>query len=183
MWNRTIFGNDMYHVLLWFFTYSILGWAVESFYMSLCNRKLTNRGFARGPFCPIYGVGALTAYFLLAPYSHNKLLLFFMGALLATLIEWCTAIVMIRIFGEVWWDYRDKPFNYRGILCLESTIAWGVYTLVLFAVLQTAVEKFVEKIPLALGKVAAVLIFVTVVLDYFSTLQRMKKKDDEEKIA
>ena len=56
MWNRVIFGYDFYHVLLWFLAYSMLGWLVESIYMSICNRKLTNRGFARGPICPIYGV-------------------------------------------------------------------------------------------------------------------------------
>ena len=57
-----IFGYDFYHVLLWFLAYSMLGWLVESIYMSICNRKLTNRGFARGPICPIYGVGALTVF-------------------------------------------------------------------------------------------------------------------------
>ena len=56
MWNRIIFGRDVYHVVMWFLTYSILGWIVESAYMSVCNRKWTNRGFSRGPFCPIYGV-------------------------------------------------------------------------------------------------------------------------------
>lgn len=75
-WNRMILGFDSYHVILWFLLYSILGWIVESIYMSICNRKLTNRGFAKGPFCPIYGVGALTVYFVLRPYSSNGFLLF-----------------------------------------------------------------------------------------------------------
>ena len=127
MWDKVIFGRDLYHVVLWFLTYSILGWIVESIYMSICNKKWTNRGFSKGPLCPIYGVGALTVYFVLSPYSHNRVLLFFLGAILATTIEWVTARIMERIFGEVWWDYTDKPFNYKGILCLESTLAWGLY--------------------------------------------------------
>ena len=64
-WNRIILGIDAYELLMWFLMYSMMGWLVESIYMSICNKKLTNRGFARGPFCPIYGVGALTAYFIL----------------------------------------------------------------------------------------------------------------------
>ncbi len=38
-------GYDLYHLVAGFFLFSIIGWMVESVYMSLCNRKLTNRGF------------------------------------------------------------------------------------------------------------------------------------------
>ena len=97
-WDKVIFGMDSYQVVWWFLTYSILGWAVESLYMSFCNRKLTNRGFAKGPFCPIYGVGALTVYFLLRRYESNTLLLFIYGSVLATTLEFLTALLMLRIF-------------------------------------------------------------------------------------
>ena len=76
-WTRGILGTDLYHIVQWFLIYSMLGWLVESIYMSVCNRKLTNRGFMRGPMCPIYGVGALTVYFLLRPVCHNIFLLYF----------------------------------------------------------------------------------------------------------
>ncbi len=71
-WNRIIFGIDGYEVVMWFLTYSMMGWLVESIYMSFCNHKITNRGFAKGPFCPIYGFGALTVFFVLRPYSDNR---------------------------------------------------------------------------------------------------------------
>ena len=58
---------------MWFLTYSMMGWLVESIYMSFCNHKITNRGFAKGPFCPIYGFGALTVFFVLRPYSDNSI--------------------------------------------------------------------------------------------------------------
>ena len=53
---RLAYETDLYHFVQWFIIYSFLGWLVESIYMSICNRKLTNRGFAFSPFCPIYGV-------------------------------------------------------------------------------------------------------------------------------
>ena len=64
MWTIPMFGTDLYHIIHWFLIYSLMGWIVESIYMSLCNRKLTNRGFMSSPICPIYGVGALTLYFI-----------------------------------------------------------------------------------------------------------------------
>ena len=83
-WDKVFFGIDGYQFVMWFLTYSMMGWLVESVYMSICNRKLTNRGFVRGPFCPIYGFGALTVFILLRPYSDNNILLFVLGSLCAT---------------------------------------------------------------------------------------------------
>ncbi len=176
MWNRTLFGFDSYHIILWFLTYSILGWVVESIYMSICNRKLTNRGFSRGPICPIYGVGALTVFIVLRPYSDNKLILFIMGSVLATTLEFVTAVLMNRLFGEIWWDYKDKPFNYKGILCLESSIAWGVYTIILFTFLQGFVEGIVNRIPFVIGRAIGSLILLAVAIDYIIVLRTERRE-------
>ena len=169
-WNRRIFGLSGYHVVLWFLVYSLMGWIVESVYMSICNRKLTNRGFAKGPFCPIYGVGALTVFFLLRPYSDQPFQLFLLGMILATAIEFITAVIMNRIFGEIWWDYREKPLNYKGIICLESSIAWGFYTLGLFFFLQNMVSSLVDALPVLVGKVGGTMILVIYLFDFLHTM-------------
>ena len=174
-WTRGILGTDLYHIVQWFLIYSMLGWLVESIYMSVCNRKLTNRGFMRGPMCPIYGVGALTVYFLLRPVCHNIFLLYFSGALVSTFLEYVTAKIMLRIFGEVWWDYSQKPFNYKGILCLESTIAWGFYTLGLFLFLHKGVEYIVNSYSFQTGtRLGSVLILIFSV-DFLHCLYLQKK--------
>ena len=186
-WNRIIFGIDGYEVVMWFLTYSMMGWLMESIYMSFCNHKITNRGFAKGPFCPIYGFGALTVFFILRPYSDNSILLFFLGSFLATTLEFLTALVMKHIFGEIWWDYHEKPFNYRGIICLESSIAWGFYTLFLFMFLQNIVAAFVAMIPVRAGRVIGNLILIGYIMDFSATIYRQKKENlresmDEEQI-
>ena len=174
-WTKGMLGTDLYHIVQWFLIYSMLGWLVESIYMSVCNRKLTNRGFMRGPMCPIYGVGALTVYFLLRPVCHNIFLLYFSGALVATFLEYVTAKIMLRIFGEVWWDYSQKPFNYKGILCLESTIAWGFYTLGLFLFLHKEVEYIVNSYSFQTGtRLGSVLILIFSV-DFLHCLYLQKK--------
>lgn len=174
-WTKGMLGTDLYHIVQWFLIYSMLGWLVESIYMSVCNRKLTNSGFMRGPMCPIYGVGALTVYFLLRPVCHNIFLLYFSGALVATFLEYVTAKIMLRIFGEVWWDYSQKPFNYKGILCLESTIAWGFYTLGLFLFLHKGVEYIVNSYSFQTGtRLGSVLILIFSV-DFLHCLYLQKK--------
>ena len=174
-WTRGILGTDLYHIIQWFLIYSMLGWLVESIYMSICNKKLTNRGFMRGPMCPIYGVGALTVYFLLQPVCHNIYLLYFMGCLIPTLLEFATAKLMIYIFGEVWWDYSDKPFNYKGILCLESTIAWGFYTLGLFLFPHKGVEFIVSKYSYSTGIWMSSILLLVFAVDFGYALYEQKK--------
>lgn len=140
MWTHAVYGTDLYHFIQWFILYSFMGWVVESIYMSFCNRKLTNRGFAFSPFCPIYAVGALSVYGMLRPLEGQYVVLYLAGAVLATTLEYITAVLMRNLFGQVWWDYTEKPFNYKGVICLESTIAWGFYTIFMFGFLQRFVN-------------------------------------------
>ena len=44
---------------LWLMIYSIIGWVYESTICSIGHRKLINRGCLNGPYCPIYGTGAV----------------------------------------------------------------------------------------------------------------------------
>lgn len=170
LWDMPVLGTDVYHIVHWFLVYCILGWAVESVYMSFCNKKLTNRGFIHGPMCPIYGVGALTVYFVLRPLEGNWVALYFGGTVLATSLEYVTALIMQKIFGCIWWDYNDKPFNYKGILCLESTVAWGFYTLFLFMFLQKWVNGFVELYPRSVGVYLGAGLIIYYIIDFTISL-------------
>ena len=84
---------------------------------------------------------------------------------------------MLRVFGEVWWDYSEKPLNYQGILCLESTIAWGFYTLGLFLFLQDAGERFVDSYSFAVGSVMSTLIVTLYMADFLQSVYKVKKEE------
>ena len=166
MWIREFAGYDFYHLTACFFLFSVLGWMVESIYMSFCNHKLTNRGFMTGPFCPIYGVGAVVGYLVLHPFANNLVALYFVGAVLATVFEYLVAKLMLRLFGEVWWDYHDKPCNYKGIVCLESTIAWGFYAVIIITFLFDKIMKLIDRYPVAWGIRTIGLVFVLALFDF-----------------
>ena len=66
---------------------------------------------------------------------------------------------MLRLFGSFWWDYTNKPFNYKGIICLESTLGWGLISVLLFAFMQNGVFAVVRRLsPQAGMAFAAVLV-------------------------
>ncbi len=178
MWSREVFGTDVYHIVSAFIIYSVLGWAVESAYMSFCNRKLTNRGFGKGPFCPIYGFGGVLGYMILHPLSGSIFRLYFAGAILATGFEFMVGIMMKKAFGEIWWDYNDKKMNYKGIICLESTIAWGFYAVFIIRVLNGRVNSFIDGWSNRTGTLICEVIILLVVVDYAIQLRMIVKKSD-----
>lgn len=181
MWTRELFGTDVYHLVAAFVVYSILGWFVESVYMSFCNRKLTNRGFAKSPFCPIYGFGAVSCYLLLSPLKGQYIKIYFVGAFLATLFEYIVGRGMIRLFGELWWDYNEKPFNYQGIICLESTVAWGFYAIGIIQFVHMGVYKLIDHINFDMGIRLLYIILFVVTVDYIIQLLRAFHIDVKEK--
>lgn len=166
MWTKEIFGTDVYHLVSAFIIYSMLGWLVESIYMSLCNRRLTNRGFAKSPFCPIYGFGAVIGYIVLHPLEGQLFKLYLVGAVMATVFEFLVGKLMLKLFGEVWWDYNNKPCNYKGIVCLESTVAWGFYAVVIIVFLHSKVIGFIDSWGFSLGSRVCCLILAVVTIDY-----------------
>jgi len=183
MWTKELAGYDFYHLVSCFFLFSVLGWIVESIYMSFCNKKLTNRGFMTGPFCPIYGVGAVVGYLILHPLADHVVALYIVGAILATAFEYLVAKLMEKLFGEVWWDYNEKPCNYKGIICLESTIAWGFYAVIIITFLFDKVMSIVDFLPMSWGIKTILLVFVMVSIDfgYHFTIAISKQEQVQEK--
>lgn len=171
----------MYHLVAAFVLYSMLGWLVESVYMSFCNRKLTNRGFAKSPFCPIYGFGAVVCYLIMGPMQGQYLKIYLLGAFLATIFEYLVGRAMIAVFGQLWWDYSKKPFNFQGIICLESTVAWGFYALGIVHFVHGWVLQLIDSVDVAVGVRAIQVILLIVSIDYIVQLLRAFDVDVREK--
>ena len=52
-------AEHMLYFILYIIIYSFLGWVLESVSKTIAQKKLVNSGFFNGPFCPIYGFGAI----------------------------------------------------------------------------------------------------------------------------
>lgn len=165
-WSSSMFGTDFYHLVASFVIYSILGWLVESIYMSICNKKLTNRGLAKGPFCPIYGFGATLGSLILKPFAGSYMALYISGAVIATAFEYFVGVLMIKFLGALWWDYDEKPYNYKGIICLESTLAWGFYAIGVVKFLNGFITRIVDRIEPSKMIAFMEIVFVIAVFDY-----------------
>lgn len=186
MWSQELFGTELIYLVECFILYSFLGWVVESIYMSICNRRLKNRGFAFGPFCPIYGCGGVIGNMIMHPLSGHLIGLYLFGAVLATVFEYLVGILMQRLFHEVWWDYNEKPFNYKGIICLESTLAWGFYAIIIVRFLNNRMMNLVYRVPLSIGVMLCKIVIAVYALDFFYHMIKalgVQDKISKEKIV
>mgnify|MGYP005750188577 FL=1 len=135
-----------------FTIYSFLGWLCESIFCSFLFKKLTNRGFLNGPFCPVYGIGGLLITSLLHPFTGYPPyieipLVFVAGTLLTTLLEYLTGWLLETLFHTTWWDYSHCRFNYKGRICLLNSILFGLLCLVAMLILQPILLHLLHLIP------------------------------------
>lgn len=112
-----------------FLIYSIMGWMYEVIGMIVVDHKLVNRGFLIGPYCPIYGCGALLMTFLLKDYIKAPVVLFILIVVVCSILEYTTSYLMEKIFKMRWWDYYKFKFNINGRICLEILALFGAFGL------------------------------------------------------
>lgn len=139
-----------YQWLAFFYIYCFFGWIFESTYVSLRKHCLINRGFLRLPLLPIYGSGAVLILWVSLPVQNSLILVYFSGALAATMLEYVTGYTMERLFKMRYWDYSTQHIQLYGYICLSSSIAWGFLSLLLTEVIHQPIERLVIHFPTVL---------------------------------
>ncbi len=123
-----------YSIIQWlffFYFYCFVGWCIETTYVSLHQKRLVNRGFMRGPFLPLYGSGAVMMLLVSMPFREHLVLVYIAGCVGATLLEYVTGVTMEALFKVRYWDYSDKKYNFQGHICLGTSLAWGLLTILM----------------------------------------------------
>ena len=110
-------------------------------------KGLLTGAFLNGPFCPVYGVGALLVIFLLRPFTQNLLVLFVFGVLVTSVLEYITGFLLEKLFHTTWWDYSKRKFNIKGRVCLRNSLLFGVLSVLLLHFINPFVEKLEAWIP------------------------------------
>ncbi len=158
------------HLFLAFMLYSFLGWLWETLLFVFRDRRFVNRGFLYGPFCPIYGSGALICCLILYGRVENFALLFIIGAVLCSLLEYVTHWALELLFHARWWDYSSNSFNLRGRICLSSTLAFGLCIALLVDYIHPFVMASLNSLPPATAYVLAALLYTILVSDITLTI-------------
>ena len=136
----------MIEVCRWFLVfvlYSFLGWLCETIFCSVPARKFVNRGMLMGPFCPIYGFGALLVIALLMPVADTLWLLYICGVLVTSVLEYLVGFGLERLFHMKWWDYSDHKLQLHGRVCLTNSLLFGLLVVVVMRFVHPFVWRMV----------------------------------------
>ena len=157
-----------YQWLTFFYLYCFLGWIFESSYVSILQHRPVNRGFLRIPLLPLYGSGAVMMLWVSLPFQDNLILTYLSGVVGATALEYLTGLAMESLFKIRYWDYSHKKYNVHGYICLESSLFWGVLTILMTHIVHRPIARAVLAIPagqdiLFVTAVSAVFLYDTVV--------------------
>jgi len=159
----------MYFYLWSFFAAGFAGWLLEVAYAAVTEKKFVNRGFLNGPLCPIYGVGVVLMDGALRRFQNTAVIL--LGAfILGVALEFVTGFLMEKIFRQKWWDYSDRPHNFKGYISLEFSVFWAIAGAVAVRVLMPLLRQAVRLIPRTAGMVVLTVVAVIFVFDLLITV-------------
>ena len=164
---KGIFDYSFRQILEYFIVYSILGYVIETLYGLLTKGVIESRqSMLYGPFCCIYGLGAICLLCIPKSAKKNNWTLFIAGFIIGSVVEYVVSWVGEVIFNIKWWDYSNFPLNINGRVCVYFSIFWGILTICLNKVINPTVDKVLGKIPIKVLHVLTVIIMVFMAFDF-----------------
>lgn len=164
--NIELFVQHLPQMVIIFALISFGGWVYETIYCSVVEGEFTKRGFLFGPTCPIYGIGAIAEWLVLGQIS-NPIIVFIIGAVLATVIEYSTGLFLERRFKKKWWDYSMFKFNLHGRVCPQASAVFGAFSVTSVFVLVPTMLTILMIFP---KHTVSVVAFIVVTLYFLDTV-------------
>lgn len=180
-----------YTYFLLFIIYSIIGWILELLFSIVELKRIVNRGFLIGPYCPIYGAGCLLLVILLSSYADDPIVLFALSVLICSVLEYVTSWLMEKIFKLRWWDYSNMRFNINGRICLETMVPFGIVGVIVVKYVNLFLLNLLGKLSFNSLSIIAIITMSLFIIDVFisfnvvfnlKTITRSITKDSTEEI-
>ena len=168
-------------LIIYFTLYSIFGWLYEVFLEVVVYRwGYSDRGVLCGPYCPVYGFGALAFLLLVYPLIQKRSYqdrlkwipaVFLLSMLIATAIELGTSYALEAITGSwPWQTYADYRFNFQARIALSPSIRFGIGGVLFLYVLQPLFEKLTAALSPRRCKVLAACLLAMFLIDLIITI-------------
>lgn len=163
----SIFGITIPQIFAYFIIYSILGYLGETLFAFLAEGVIESRqSFLYGPFCAIYGLGAVVMIVGLQKFKKKNITLIMAGIVLGAITEYMVSLIGELVFGVKWWDYSNMAFNLHGRICATYSIAWGGIALIFVKYVNPRVNKLINQIRTKTLKTATSIIMIFLLCDW-----------------
>ena len=172
--------QTFFYYFIIFFAYSVIGWIVESTFVSLQVKPIhfVNRGFLIGPYCPIYGCGSLGMILYLEQYKDNIITVFLLSVVICSVLEYFTSYIMEKLFKTRLWDYSEKKFNLNGRICGENAILFGLGGVAIIYIFHPILNEILNQLSKNAIMIIGIILFIILITDTaisFNIMNRFKK--------
>ena len=141
----TINGISIWRILAYFIIYSVAGYIIETLYGMITKGVWESRqSFLYGPFCGIYGLGAVVMILCLHKFPKKYNVLFIGGFIVGSIVEYAISLFGEVVLGVKWWDYSNMPLNINGRICVYFSVFWGFLGMYLIISLNPKVDKIIN---------------------------------------
>ena len=141
----TIMGISIWRIFAYFIIYSVIGYIIETLYGIITKGVWESRqSFLYGPFCGIYGLGAVIMIIFLHKYQKKYNALFIGGFIVGSITEYIVSLFGEMVLGVKWWDYSGMPLNLNGRICVYFSIFWGFLGMYLIASLNPKIDRLIN---------------------------------------
>ena len=162
--DKTVFayGCGFYKLVVLFFVGAFVGDIIETIFCRITMGEWMSRSsVVWGPFSIVWGLAIAAATLMLYKYKdRSDGFLFLIGTGLGGAYEYLCSVFTEIVFGKVFWDYSDIPFNLGGRINLLYCFFWGIAAVVWFKLIYTRLSKVIEKIPVKFGKITTWILVV-----------------------
>ena len=175
-YSQVLLGAPVSQILWFFLLYSFVGMIIEVVFFLVRERVLeSRRGLLYLPLRPLYGAGGVAYTLLLRPVLDHPVLVFLLGALVGTVVEYVAGALIDKAFGAVSWDYSDKVLNLNRRICLQFSVAWGLLALFALYVLDGPLTRLVGLAASPAGDRVLTVLMVLVLLSSGLTLAALRR--------
>ena len=166
--NKTkLFGYTIWRILAYFIIYSVLGYIMETIFGIITKGTWESRqSFLYGPFCCIYGLGAVIMILALQYFNQNNNRLFWGGFIVGSIVEYVVSWIGEILFNVKWWDYSNMQLNLNGRICVFYSIFWGLLAIYLMSYINPRVDRLINwiKSKISTNKLKVITLGVTIFL-------------------
>ena len=156
-----------------FLFYSFLGWVCETTFCSIAARKFINRGFLSGPFCPIYGFGAVAVLLLFSQFRNSLIELFVFSTIVTSALEYLTSFLLEKLFHLSLWDYSERNWNINGRICLRNSLLFGLMSVLMVQVIHPYVSHWLISLPVPVLMAGFIVLAVYFIADTAITVHAL----------
>lgn len=146
---------------------AFLGDIVETvFCLATTGRLMSRSSLVFGPFSIVWGLAcALLTWILYRYRDKSDRYIFVFGTILGGAYEYVCSVFTEMVFGTVFWDYSEIPFNLSGRINLLYCFFWGIAAVVWMKGVYPFLSRQIEKLPARAGGAVCSVLLVLLAAD------------------